>query len=90
MYKKVFRTGCVERVTRKVSGKSSEMESRMGEESGKGREEKLTVVWKNVRKIRTRDKQIELEEWIKNSDCGVCAINETGLNGNEYVEVGDK
>ena len=23
-------------------------------------------------------------------DCDVCAINETGLNGNEYVEVGDE
>ena len=24
------------------------------------------------------------------SDCDVCAINETGLNGNKYVEVGDE
>ena len=55
-------------------------------------EEKLTVkvVWKNVRKIRTMEKQMELEEWMKKSDCDVCAINETGLNGNEYVEVGDE
>ena len=64
----------------------------MGEERKKCREEKLTVkvVWKNVRKIRTREKQMELEEWMKKSDCDVCAINETGLNGNEYVEVGDE
>ena len=48
------------------------------------------VVWKNIRKIRTREKQMELEEWMKKSDCDVCAINETGLNGNEYVEVGDE
>ena len=50
----------------------------------KCRVEKLTVkvVWKNVRKIRTREKQMELEEWIKKSDCDVCAINETGLKGN--------
>ena len=33
---------------------------------------------------------MELEEWMKKSDCDVCAINETGLNGNEYVEVGDE
>ena len=33
---------------------------------------------------------MELEEWMKKSDCDVCAINETELNGNEYVEVGDK
>ena len=26
---------------------------------------------------------------MKKSDCDVCAINETGLNGNGYVEVGD-
>ena len=32
---------------------------------------------------------MELEEWMKKYDCDVCAINETGLNGNEYVEVGD-
>ena len=64
----------------------------MGEERKKCREEKLTVkvAWKNVRKIRTREKQMELEEWMKKSDCDVCAINETGLNGNEYVEVGDE
>ena len=33
---------------------------------------------------------MELEEWMKKSDCDVCAINETGLNGYEYVEVGDE
>ena len=27
---------------------------------------------------------MELEEWMKKSDCDVCAINENGLNGNEY------
>ena len=30
---------------------------------------------------------MELEEWMKKSDCDVYAINEKGLNGNEYVEV---
>ena len=87
-----FRAGCGDRGTGEASGKSSGTESRMGEERKKCREEKLTVkvVWKNVRKIRTREKQMELEEWMKKSDCDVCAINETGLNGNEYVEVGDE
>ena len=28
---------------------------------------------------------MELEEWMKKSDCDVCAIHETGLKGNEYV-----
>ena len=41
-------------------------------------------------KIRTREKQMELEVWMKKNECDVCAINETGLNGNEYVEVSDK
>ena len=50
----------------------------------------MKVVWKNVRKICTREKQMELEEGMKKSYCDVCAINETGLNGNEYVEVGDE
>ena len=40
---------------------------------------------KNVRKIHTREKHMELEEWTKTSDCDVCAINETGLNRNEYT-----
>ena len=42
----------------------------------------MKLVWKNVRKIRTREKQIELEEWMKNTDCDVYVINEAGLNGN--------
>ena len=33
---------------------------------------------------------MKLVEWMKKSDCDVCAINETGLNGNKYVEVGDE
>ena len=49
--------------------------------------ENLRIVWKNVRKIRMREKQLELEEWMSMYDCDICAINETGLNGDEYVEV---
>ena len=44
----------------------------------------------NLRKIRTKEKQMTLEEWIKKSDCDVYAINETGLNGSEYVVVCDE
>ena len=33
---------------------------------------------------------MKLEEWMKKSDYDVCAINETGLNENECVEVGDE
>ena len=27
---------------------------------------------------------------MKKNECDICAINETGLNGNEYVEVSDE
>ena len=37
-----------------------------------------------------RDKQMELEQWMKKYKCDICAIIETGLNGNEYVEVSDE
>ena len=52
-----FRAGFVKRGTGEASGKSSGTESRMGRREEKCREEKLTVnvVWKNVRKIRTRE-----------------------------------
>ena len=34
---------------------------------------------------------MELEEWMKKNECDICAINETGLNGNvsdEYKWIG--
>ena len=37
-------------------------------------------------KIRLRVKQLELEDWMRMYGCDICAINETGLNGVEYVE----
>ena len=48
----------------------------------------VKVVWKNERKIMSRVKQMELEEWLRENNCDVCAISETGLNGDEYVELG--
>ena len=33
---------------------------------------------------------MELDDWMQKNDCDVCAINETGLNRSEYVEVCDK
>ena len=30
----------------------------------------------------SREKQMELEVWMKKNECDVCAINETGLSGN--------
>ena len=50
----------------------------------------MKVVWKNVKKIRTREKQMELDDWMQKNDYDVCSINETGLNGSEYVEVYDR
>ena len=42
----------------------------------------VKVVWKNVRKIRMREKQIELVVWMMKNECDVFAMNEIGLNGN--------
>ena len=79
-----FRAGCVERGTGEASGKEFRNGKQNGRREEKCTEEKLTVkvLWKNVKKICTREKQMELEEWMKKSDCDVCAINETRLNGN--------
>ena len=51
--------------------------------NGKG---SLTVVGKNVRKRRSREMQSELMDWIEKSNCDVCAVNETGLIREEYME----
>ena len=49
----------------------------------------LAVVWKNVRKMRSRESRSEIMDWIERSNCDICAVNETGLNGEEYMEVSD-
>ena len=33
----------------------------------------LTVVWKNVRKMRSRERQSEIMDWIERSKCDMCA-----------------
>ena len=47
----------------------------------------LTVVWNNVRKMRSRERQSEIMDWIEGNNCDVCAVNETGMTGEEYLEV---
>ena len=49
----------------------------------------LTIVWNNLRKMRTRERQSEIMDWIEKSNCDVCAVNENGLTGEEYIEVSD-
>ena len=49
----------------------------------------IAVVWKNVRKMRSRERQSEIMDWIERSNCDICAVNETGLTGEEYMEVSD-
>ena len=98
-YRNVFRVGCLEGREREEASNDSENEDKIGAEREDGSNERkklerekstVKLVCKNVRKIRTREKQIELEVWMKTNECDVCAINETGLNGNEYVEVSDE
>ena len=49
----------------------------------------IAVVWKNVRKMRPRERQSEKMDWIERSKCDICAVNETGLTEEEYMEVSD-
>ena len=49
----------------------------------------LTVVWKNVGKMRSRERQSKIMDWIERSICDVCAINKTDMTGEEYMEVSD-
>ena len=97
-YTNVFRTGFVERGKREEERKGTKEESTMGAERTKisditySRKYKSTVkvVWNNVKKIRTREKHMELDDWMQKNNCDVCAINETRLNRSEYVEVCDR
>ena len=48
----------------------------------------LSVVWKNIRKNRAREKYMEIEDWMSRNKCDIAALNETGLIGREYMELG--
>ena len=41
----------------------------------------IAVVWKNVRKMRSREMQSEIMDLIERSNCDICVVNETGLTG---------
>ena len=49
----------------------------------------LAVVWNNVKKKKSRDRQSEIMDWIEISNYDICAVNETGMTGEEYMEVSD-
>ena len=49
----------------------------------------IAVVWKNVRKMRSREMQSEIMDWSERSNRDICAVNETGLTGEDYMEVSD-
>ena len=80
-YRNVFRAGCIEGRKRKEANNDSGKEGGMGAEREKDqirtnvekRSHSVKLVWKNVRKIRTREKQLEV--WMKTNECDVCAIN---------------
>ena len=89
--------GSVEGRERGKEGKHNEAERRentereaIGMAIGMATEKRsLAVVWNNVRKIRSRERQSDIMDWIKRSNCDICAVNETGLTGEEYMEVSD-
>ena len=39
----------------------------------------MATVRKNVRKMRSRERQSEIMDWIERGSCDICAVNETGL-----------
>ena len=39
--------------------------------------------------MRSRARQSEIMDWIERSNCDRWAVNETGLTGEEYMEVSD-
>ena len=39
--------------------------------------------------MRSRERESEIMDLIERSNCYVCAINETGHTGEEYIEVSD-
>ena len=49
----------------------------------------LAVVLNNVRNIRSRERQSEIMDCIERSNCELCAVNETGLTVEDYMEVSD-
>ena len=51
------------------------------------RSEILRIVFKNVRKIKSMRKQKELVRGVMEKRIEICAVNETGLVGEEYVEM---
>ena len=56
-------------------------EAKVREESGTNIEvdENLRIVWENVRKIRMREKQLELGKCMKMYDCRICALMKQDL-----------
>ena len=40
--------------------------------------------------MRSRERQSEIIDWIEKSNCDICAVNETGLTGEEYMKVCDR
>ena len=49
----------------------------------------IAVVWKNVKRMRSRERQYEILYLIERSNYDICAVNETSLTEEEYMEVSD-
>ena len=46
----------------------------------------MRLVFKNVRKVKSMKKQKELMKGVVETKIDICAVNETGLVGDEYIE----
>ena len=62
-------------------GRSNESERRENSEKESTGVNGMAVVWKNVRKMTSRERQSEIMDWIERNKCDICAVNETGLTG---------
>ena len=76
-----FRVGSVEGRERGKEGNHTEDERRentereaTGVNSMVTEKRSPTVVWNNVIKMRSRERQSEIFDWIERSNCDVCAI----------------
>ena len=95
---KCFRDGSVEGRERErgKEGKNNEAERRenteretTGVNSMATKKRSIAVVWNNVRQMISRERQSEIMDWIDRSNCDTCVVNETGLTGEEYMEMSD-
>ena len=57
---------------------------------GWNEEKQLKIVFKNVRKLRSMEKQLYVAKEVERNEVDICGVVETNLQDREFVEVGEK